>query len=274
MKNLFFILFLLLFSSACNQIEPIEKKINWNEQFEHLTTMYSDGIIHSIDGINNQKSPNYADIYISGAKSINNQMFNKKLFSSEQIENMALQFTHKFNNQNGYRLLTEDEPYLNFSSGQISLIDPFIEKILSDSDWFIDNFLMETHLFNLQVENSNLSNEEKLGLLNFSAGVYEGCSFLQGGGIYIVYNELYGAQEISRIMCSVSTRAVLISAVVGGVGSAAAGAYAGGAAGTVAFPGIGTVTGAVGGGMVGLAAGFIGGLVGGIAGELISTCGR
>ena len=136
--------------------------------------------------------------------------------------------------------------------------------------------------FNDEVISENdLTEEEKLVLLEFSAGIASLVTFVEDGGIDNMRSSLEeqliasgNVEAARRLSCSIDPRAVLISGVVSFAGGAIWGAHAGATAGTFTVPILGTAVGAIGGAVFGGASGFVGGVLYGIAAELLSTCFR
>lgn len=172
--------------------------------------------------------------------------------------------------------------YGNFNMPQVWFADQFITNLLE-----VDDLSQVTTLvfsFNVQVLNSLLPQEDKDELLLLSSTVLSIRDFLLNGGLDILYDEMilvYGDPTDpstpsigGRVQgCSVDTRAVWGSAVIGLTTGAVSGAYAGATGGSIA-PGIGTVTGAVSGAVIGGAVGFVSGALAGVAGSLLLTCFR
>ena len=169
-----------------------------------------------------------------------------------------------------------------FSHSQVELMQPFVDKILEEKN--LESIHLNAVNYLRDVENSDLTFEEKLELITLGANVLSFIEFVQEGGIEDIERMIRSTEDSIHqsssstnrkvLDCSVSARNVLAGAVVGfGIG-AAQGCITGGTGGTVVFPVVGTVTGCVGVGMVGGAVGFVSGVFAGIATELLLTCGR
>ncbi|EIM78094.1 hypothetical protein A3SI_04807 [Nitritalea halalkaliphila LW7] len=161
-----------------------------------------------------------------------------------------------------------------YSEDQLLLVQPFIEDLLSEEG--LNLAKSKAVSFQQSIINSSLSYDEKIQLLTLCTGIITAAEFVEKGGIDLVANELGRTYfPNGRIQsCSVSSRNVLASAVIGLAGGAATGGYAGASVGTFTVPVLGTVAGGVGGAVFGGAAGFVSGLVSGVAGELLTSCGR
>lgn len=164
-----------------------------------------------------------------------------------------------------------------YNDDQFLLVQPFVDKLLNTED--LDIAKRRAVLFQQEVINSALSDDEKIQLLSLSAGILGFAEFVENGGIDKIKDAL-GIQMVengfpnSRFRgCSVSMRSVWLGAVVGlGVG-AVLGAKVGCAGGLVAGP-IGAAGGCVGGGVMGGASGFISGALMTAGAELLGSCFR
>jgi hypothetical protein len=169
--------------------------------------------------------------------------------------------------------------YGTFNSAQITIADQFINVLLAIEDLSQVGGVVRN--FNIQVLNSNLTQEEKDELLLLSSAALNLGNFFMNGGTDIIYQEMvvvFGDPSNpsfgGRVQgCSVDTRTVWHGAVLGLTGGAIRGAFVGAAGGSVA-PGVGTVSGALSGAVIGGAIGFVEGAIMGGIGSLLYTCFR
>lgn len=162
-----------------------------------------------------------------------------------------------------------------FSENQKALLIPFSEQMMSLTDFTNGSELITA--FNDQViVSSDLSDEEKIQLIEFSSGFHAMIGFFKNGGMDQMYEKIYGesSSEGRKLDCSIDIRSVWAGAVIGLSIGAVRGGIAGFFAGSFTVPVLGTATGTVGGAVFGGAAGFVGGAISSIASGLLLTCGR
>lgn len=275
------ILSIVFITSACQEDQPSIQK-NYENQIEGLNDLYS-ASLNTISSQFGNISYNAVDevssmtknVIVHSAEFIDTQYFIDHEFSKNEIDLIAENSTSLLTSNSSARILHSgliDNGY--YTPEQIELLEPFIEQLLSDN--FLSNAKQVVESFNQIVINSDLSNERKFELLSVGAAAKASADFLNNGGVHVIASELDIAYSSNgRVLgCSVSSRNVLASAVVGLAGGAATGGYVGATAGTFTVPILGTAAGGVGGAVFGGAAGFVGGLISGVAAELITSCGR
>ncbi|TAE02149.1 MAG: glycine zipper family protein [Bacteroidetes bacterium] len=151
-----------------------------------------------------------------------------------------------------------NDVWKNYSTEQQALLIPFYNRLQT----IVDVADAEPIVVDLssQIEASNLDDAEKEQLRSFAGGVLALVTFINEGGIDDVQNVLGALNNNNGLQarCSISSRTVLIGAVVGSGLGAIKGAFAGGIYGA-AFGG---------------AWGFVSGAATSIVGQLIATCGR
>ncbi len=165
-----------------------------------------------------------------------------------------------------------------YTAEQHHYIDPFISKFVNVENY--ESAMILARNFESEIMTSNLTQEDKILLIQFSASSLALTEFAQKGGIEEMRNKI--AEDLGidnqngRIngACNVDWRMVWLGGVAAGVVGAYTGATAGATAGTVVFPVVGTVSGVVGGGVVGFASGFVSGTLTGIGVSLLGTCFR
>ncbi len=153
-----------------------------------------------------------------------------------------------------------------------------LSKDIAVAKSYGDGFDLVNSFRNEVVQASELSDEDKIPLLEIAAGSKALFEFMENGGVRKAQSnlvEILGNIPFGRTEeCSVDWRKVWIGAVVALTVGVVSGAIAGATVGTVTVPILGTVTGAVGGAVFAGAAGFASGALYGITTDLIASCPR
>ena len=268
--------------SACQEQEDIKNINTFDEQFRSLSKINFEAVDFgttqfgsNLTIINGQTYIDSRTLFSKTSEFINGKLFLGNSFSKETIESLSENFTSFLKNNDGNKqLLNVISSNKHLSEDQIVLLEPFIEKVLSNN--FIDDYMLHVNDFNLQIEKSNLELERKYELLAISASIFVISDFLLNGGIETIQNQLgYSDIPNGRVhRCRVNTRNVFGAAVISAFATGGVGAYVGATAGSFTVPILGTAAGAVGGGVFGFASGFVTGAVLGVAAELLLTCAR
>ncbi|WP_144607392.1 glycine zipper family protein [Algoriphagus algorifonticola] len=285
MKKVSYVLFLISFMFSCQELEDAgNTNLNSFEDINKITnelitfnasklstfmTKESDGSLWMDKNQMTVSSFEHLDGYLINASGLDIELLAKP-FGKERIDRNTM----------SNRVMNID--YGNFNMPQVWFADQLITNLLEVEDLYEVTDVVFS--FNLQVLNSLLTQAEKDELLVLSSSALSIRDFLLNGGVDILYDEMilvYGDPTDpsnpsigGRVQgCSVDTRAVWGSAVIGLTTGAVSGAYAGATGGSIA-PGIGTVTGAVSGAVIGGAVGFVSGALAGVAGSLLLTCFR
>ncbi|GIV36402.1 MAG: hypothetical protein KatS3mg032_0781 [Cyclobacteriaceae bacterium] len=284
MKKLISSIFaVLILVSSCNQEQDLSPVNNFEKEISFLTEMNKSGLNLTVSNLgknitpigNNEITLNQRQLVKGMLSGLNGQYFNadEKTIMDFSSNYGELRLPDHFANarKNGTVDLSTFEIY---SEDQLALVQPFVDDLLNEED--LNATKSKAISFQQSVVSSTLSDDEKIQLLTLSTGVISFAEFVEDGGIDLIANELdiiYSSN--GRVQgCSVSSRNVLASAVVGLAGGAATGGYVGATAGTFTVPILGTAVGGVGGAVFGGAAGFVSGLISGVAAELLTSCGR
>ncbi|TDI63830.1 MAG: hypothetical protein E2O88_12100 [Bacteroidetes bacterium] len=152
-----------------------------------------------------------------------------------------------------------------------------LSRDIAGLDNYVDGFVMVTDFRNQITHSKELSENDKILLLEFASGTNALLEFMENDGAMAIQRSLQemlgNSVPIGRAMeCSVDWRGVWAGAVVGFTWGVVRGAFIGATAGTVTVPIVGTVTGAVSGAVILGAVGFAGGTVTTIAANLLTTC--
>ncbi len=287
MKKLISSIFaVLILVSSCNQEQDLSPANNFEEEISFLTEMNTSGLNLTVSNLgknitpigNNEITLNQRQLVKEMLSGLNGQYFNadEKTIMDFATNYGELRLPDQLANvrTTGTVDLSTFEIY---SEDQLALVQPFVDDLLNEED--LNATKSKAISFQQSVVSSTLSDDEKIQLLTLSTGVISFAEFVEDGGIDLIANELditYSSNSSNgRVQgCSVSSRNVLASAVVGLAGGAATGGYVGATAGTFTVPILGTAVGGVGGAVFGGAAGFVSGLISGVAAELLTSCGR
>ena len=154
-----------------------------------------------------------------------------------------------------------------------------LSKEIAVAESYGDGFELVNSFRNKVIQASELSDEDKILLLEIAAGSKALLEFIEAGGVQKVQNDLVEllGNDIpnGRIAgCSVDWRGVWMGGVLNLLGGATIGGLTGAFAGSFTIPLLGTVAGAVNGAVIGGAVGFTTGVLYGIVGDLMTSCFR
>lgn len=282
MKRIYLIVLAVAFATSSCQEEETQLTNDYQNQISALGELYSTSLngisLELKNGVSSNKQDLSAlrkDVFVNSANFIDMHYFTDHEFSKEEI-NLIAESSNSFLEENSGSRLLQSELIDNghYTPAQVELIEPLVDQLMAED--FLNTADQVITNFNQSVINSDLTDEQKFELFSIGAASLASADFLNNGGIELIASELNITYSSNgRVMgCSVSSRNVLASAVVGLAGGAATGGYFGATAGTFTVPILGTAIGGVGGAVFGGAAGFVGGLISGVAAELLTSCGR
>lgn len=286
MKTYILIVFAIAFFVSCQEdVDFNQPDLNLSNASERLEQMYQDGLEVAFQSL---------DQTLRGGEGkgiiLDYQLLQSKTF--QHLENNYF-YLNDFNVEAFLLDKPEARNYSNFdfdhnsaefleileraySGEQLLLLRKFLDELFVTEDYGKVKSLARNFQNNLKIH--DLSEEEKLELLSFGAGIYAFADFLEKGGMELVGEKLAVLGNESdynpNLRCRVDSRAVWGGAVLGLSYGAVRGGVIGCAGGTVLFPGFGTVSGCVGGAVFGGALGFIEGATTGVASSLLLTCFR
>jgi len=262
-KNFFSIALSAMFSLslvfvACNrsnEVQPQNIISEKNDVYTHRTPLdYKDIYLASL----RKSSRNLGSIV-----SYQNNVVTHSLSVGTHLNNTYFQIPNfpytNFTQANLSLPANFNESVIYYSEGQKTLLSSLYENIKAIND--VNDAQLVAENFSETVEASSLSENEKEQLRGIAGGVLALVTFINEGGIDTIQDQLVninGGSGMLQGRCSVSSRSVLIGAVVGFFGGAGYGFWVGGVHGAV----------------MGGAWGFGSGAVTTIAAELIATCGR
>ncbi len=188
-------------------------------------------------------------------------------------------FSSSFNQTNAIQTLNNVIDTARIFSDIQKMYIKALSRDIASLDNYVDGFAMVTAFRNQITHSKELSENDKILLLEFASGTNALLEFMENDGALAVQRSLQemlgNSVPIGRLMeCSVDWRDVWVGAVFGLATGATYGAYLGATAGTVTVPILGTAVGAVGGAVFSGAIGFVSGTIGGIATSLFTSCTR
>ena len=280
---------LLIFQFSCEPTEDTEPStIDYNRVSDEFTEMFKGAfgltetlqLVSIVDQTKNQlmvkieveniskAATGHFAGYFNGVQGLNSRPFYP-----------APPFSSRFNQMNAIQTLDNVIDTASIFNDIQKMYIKALSKEIAVAESYGDGFELVSSFRSQVVHSRELSDDDKVLLLELAAGTKTLLAFIEDGGTKEMQSSLLGVLNIATpfgktMECSVDWRDVWVGAVFGLVTGATYGTYIGATAGTVTVPILGTAVGAVGGAVFSGAVGFVSGTIGGIATSLFTSCTR
>jgi len=297
MKKILLSISMFMMIVSCNKTnELIDVKSN-EKEYENLSkdlnkkfsSIFSPENINIVKVIDKNKDYSLVNIEINKNSNIVSEVLIKNYFTNLNSVQERVSIKEIYKNDLSSSRINSDgiDSYISnlnqYSEEYRQEIKSFIVNVENSE---IENISTVINDFNNKIyESTNISDEEKIQLIAFSALTNSFSTFVKDGGLDETQNSIMeesglnyapGSTSNARVAakCTVKWKDAFRSGVEGFFAGAIRGAYVGATVGTVSIPlpGAGTVTGAVSGAVVMGAAGFVGGVGGAVAKQVIWDC--